>query len=126
MTYSIDELFKMLSWDSSKEIQEKGLAEARKVEHLSVFLQPIESKSVWENCARVLIEKSDLELERYLIDLFKWLQDMNWPGAMLIYDRLKKMPENLWQLAYSVCLNQAICTDDDCWKETLDDFLKNE
>ena len=126
MTYSIDELFAMLSWDSSEEIQKIGLAEARKVKHLSVFLQPIESKSVWENCAKVLIEKSDLELERYLVDLFQWLQDMNWPGAGLIYGRLKEIPRNLVQFAYSVCLEQAISTGDDCWRETLVDFWNHD
>lgn len=125
MAYGIDELFEMLSWDSTEKIQGIGLSEARKVKHLSVFFQPIESKSVWENCAKVLIEKSDLELERYLVDLFKWLQDMNWPGAMLIYDRLKGMPRELVQFAYSVCLDQAISTGDDCWKETLEDFWNN-
>ena len=50
MAYSIDEIFAMLSWDSSEELQKIGLDEARKVKHLSVFLQPLESKSVWENC----------------------------------------------------------------------------
>ena len=126
MTNNIDELFKMLSWNSPRDLQEKGLAEARKVEYLSVFLQPRESKSVWENCARVLIEKSDLELELYLIDLFKWLQDMNWPGAELIYDRLKKMPKSFVRLAHNYCLEIAKHTDDDCWKQVLDAFWEDE
>jgi hypothetical protein len=124
MTYSIDELFAMLSWNSTEEIQKIGLAEARKVKHLSVLLQPIESKSVWENCAKVFVEKSDLELERYLVDLFKWLQDMNWPGAVLIYDRLKELPKDLVQFAYKVSLDQATCTGDEDWKETLIEFMK--
>lgn len=122
MAYGIDELFKMLSWDSSEELQKIGLAEARKVKYLSVFLQPIESKSIWENCAKVLIDKSDLELERYLVDMFRWLQDMNWPGAALIFDRLKKMPKSFVQPAYTFCVDQAICTSDECWKQTLDSF----
>ena len=125
MAYSIDELFEMLSWDSTPQMQMIGLAEARKVKYLSVLFQPIESKSVWENCAKVIIEKSDLELERYLIDMFQWLQDMNWPGARLIYDRLREMPRNLLQFAYSFCLEQAISTRDDCWRETLEEFWNN-
>ena len=125
MAYSIDELFEMLSWDSTPQMQMIGLAEARKVKYLSVLFQPIESKSVWENCAKVIIEKSDLELERYLIDMFQWLQDMNWPGARLIYDRLREMPRNLLQFAYSFCLEQAISTGDDCWRETLEEFWNN-
>ena len=35
MKYSIDELFEMISWNSTEEIQQKGIAEASKIKHLS-------------------------------------------------------------------------------------------
>ena len=89
----IDQIFEMLSWDNDKETQLRGIEEAKQIKHLSVFLQPIESKLIWENCARVLISKNDKELQLYLVSMFKWLQDMNWPGADYIYDRLKNMPK---------------------------------
>ena len=122
MNISIDDLFEMLSWNSPKEIQEIGLHEARRVRNLSVFLQPIESKSVWENCARVLVEKTDSQLQLYLIQLFEWLQDMNWPGASLISERLSRMSRSLLQFAYDASLRKAIQTHDDCWKENLLEF----
>lgn len=122
MKYSIDELFEMISWNSTEEIQQKGIAEAKKTKYLSVFIQPIESKSVWENCAKILSSKSDSELERYLPELFQWLQDMNWPGADIIYARLKKMPYSEIYLAYSLSIMKARKLDDKPWIEVLQTF----
>lgn len=122
MAFDIDEIFKMLSWSNEETIQKRGIDEAKKIKHLSVFILPIESKSVWENCAKVLISKSDEELKPYLIDLFKWLRDMNWPGAYLIYDRLKRMSTHDIEFAYSVCLSLADKTNDQPWKQALNNF----
>ena len=92
------------------------------MKHLSVFLQQIESKSVWENCAKVLISKSDEELALYLVSMFMWLQDMNWPGAYLIYDRLKIMPKEFTDMAYKISLSTAVETGDTMWEYALRDF----
>ena len=124
MDISVDVMFKMLSWNSPEEVQEEGLRVASKVQYLSVFLRPIESKSVWENCAKVLSEKQDWQLERYLFSLFEWLQDMNWPGAFLIWERLGRMSKESLQFAYEASLEKAIQTDDECWKDNLLDFWK--
>ena len=53
MGTDIDTIFKMLSWNSSEKEQLRGIDEAKKIEYLSVLFQPIEDKSVWENCAKV-------------------------------------------------------------------------
>lgn len=124
MKYSIDELFEMISWNSTEEIQQKGIAEASKIKHLSVFIRPVESKSVWENCARIISSKTDSELERYLPELFQWLQDMNWPGADLIYNRLKNMPYSEVHLAYSLSIMNARRLDDKSWIEVLKTFIQ--
>lgn len=122
MVLDIDQIFEMLSWNNDNEMQIKGIEEAKKVKHLSVFLQPIESKSVWENCAKVLISKSDEELALYLVSMFMWLQDMNWPGAYLIYDRLKIMPKEFTDMAYKISLSAAVETGDTMWEYALRDF----
>lgn len=90
MAIGIDQIFRMLSWNNDRQTQEQGIHEAKKIKNLSVLIQPIESKSIWENCANVLASKSDDELEIYFMDLFRWIQDMNWPGAEIIYDRLEE------------------------------------
>ena len=87
----IIEIFKMLNWHSSFGDQLKGIELARQLEDLSPLILPLsdcEGKSVWENCARALFELSDDRLEQYLPSLLEWLQDLNWPGALIIRDRL--------------------------------------
>ena len=50
---------------------------------------------------------------------------MNWPGAELIYDRLKIMPEEFVDTAYKICLSIAIKEEDTCWEQVLIE-LKND
>ena len=74
MTMGIDEIFEMLSWNKDEKIQNQGIEEAKKIKNLSVLFQPIESKSIWENCAKVLVSKGNQELDFYLLPMFQWLQ----------------------------------------------------
>ena len=121
----IDQIFDMMSWNNEEKIQRQGIEEAKKIKNLSVLFQPIESKSIWENCAKVLVSKEDQELKLYLINMFQWLQDMNWPGAEHIYERLKKMPMQDIEIAYKISLSMADRTQDVVWKKVLIDFWNN-
>ena len=125
MATSIDKIFEMLSVENNEKVQLQGIEKAKKIQHLSVLIMPIESKAIWENCAKVLISKNDEDLKLYLFELFKWFQDINWPGAFLIYDRLKCIPFHDLELAYSSSLEQAEKTNDYPWILALNDF-KNE
>ena len=124
MSHEIDRTLEMLSWNNSEKIQIQGIEDAKKITHLSILIQPLESKSIWENCAKVLASKSDQELERYLVSLFQWLQDMNWPGAYIIYDRLSLMPKHFLRIPYSISLKLATNTGDSAWKQSLEDFWR--
>lgn len=89
---NINEIYKMLNWQSRFGDQLQGIKLARNLDDLSLIILPCangESKSIWENCARALYEISDDRLEKYLPSLLEWLQDLNWPGALIILDRLK-------------------------------------
>lgn len=85
----INQIYKMLDWRNPNEIQLEGIRMAREINDLSLLIQPPASPSVWEWCAKILYEKTDAELEPYLDGLLGWLQDLNWPGALIILDRLK-------------------------------------
>ena len=84
MSVDIDTLFEMMDEGQPVEVQEEALREARKIKSLSVFMQPIEYGWSWENCAKVICEKTDEELNKYTCEMLEWLQDINWPGAFLI------------------------------------------
>lgn len=120
----INQVFRMLSWDSDEETQAAGIREAENVEYLSVLFQPIESKSVWENCAKVIAGKPDDVLQHYTFRMFEWLQDMNWPGAQIIFDRLLKMPADMISHAFQHSLKQAQALADEPWLLCLSAFRK--
>lgn len=130
MSCNIDKIYDMLSWDNDLEIQTQGIAEAKKMRSLSGFILPIlgrkNSKAVWENCAKVLEGKSNRELEPYQQELFRWLQDLNWPGATIIYDRLLQIPYSEIETALDVCLRSAKETNDWAWERALLAFKKDK
>lgn len=126
MMYNIDQIFELLSWNNSLEDQKKGIEKAKKINDLSVLIMPFKRKCIWENCAKVLVEKSDRELTPYFPLLFKWLQDMNWPGAYLIFDRLQEVSNNDIVSAYNDSLLLAINTEDHVWEKVLHDFKKRK
>ena len=100
--HSIDRIFEMLYRDNDEETQRLGIAEAKKIKYLSVLIQPIESESIWENCAKVLVDKSDAELSPYLPSLLKWIKLLCLPGAQLIYDRLTEVSKKDMELPLSI------------------------
>jgi hypothetical protein len=90
--YSINEIYKKLHWNSSSDAQLHGIEIARDIKDLSLLILPCfdgESKPLWDNCARALYGISDDNLKPYLSSLLKWLEDLNWPGATIILERLK-------------------------------------
>lgn len=124
--YDINQILEWLSWNNSSEIQTKGIQEAKKIKDLSVLIMPYRRKFAWENCAKVLAGKNDQELAPYFFSLFKWLQDMNWPGAYLIFDRLQEVSKNDIESAYHTSLSFAIETKDYVWEKVLRDFMRRE
>lgn len=123
MEVSIDRIFEYLSWDNDDEIQKHGIDLASNINNMSVLIMPIENKSIWENCATVLVGKSDEELELYLFELFEWLKDMNWPGAYLIYDRLICVSSEMFLPAYQYSLSAAKEMKDHVWEMVLQDLF---
>lgn len=126
MKVDINELFEMISWNSSEEKQRQGIEEGKKVKYLSVLFQPVEDKSVWENCAKIICERSDQELDSYLFEMFEWLQDMNWPGFFIIYNRLKEMSPRCIKPGYSYSIKMALLTQDESWLCYLSGLIENQ
>ena len=120
---NIDYIMDLLDWNNSIEKQEQGIKLAKEVKCINVFLQPgshYYGKNVWDNCAKILSARSNEELSPYLIELMEWLQDMNWPGAFCILNRLKEMVnEQLFQHSYTICLKCAKALDDEVWESNL-------
>ena len=126
MTVDIDTLFEMMDEGQPVEVQEEALREARKIKSLSVFMQPIEYGWSWENCAKVICEKTDEELDKYTCEMLEWLQDLNWPGAFLIMERLEKMDPQLLLNAAIYAVKQALLLKDNEWLGWMSYLIKNK
>lgn len=120
---NIDYIMDLLDWNNGLEKQKEGIRLAKEVKCINVFLQPCDkyyNKNVWDNCAIILSERTDEELSPYLIELMEWLQDMNWPGAFCILERLQKYKKSKsFHFAFNVCLKRAQALDDDIWESNL-------
>ena len=119
----IAEIMDMLDWRMSSEIQSKGISLAKNTETIIPFLQPLtakHNKNVWDNCAVIIAAKSDENLKPYLVELLEWLQDMNWPGAFCILNRLQNYSdENSIRNAIAVCLEKAKKCKNEVWESNL-------
>ena len=124
----IDYIMCLIDWNKSINEQMEGVRIAEDVESINVFLQPCNkkfNKNVWGNCAKILYARTDEELSPYLIELFGWLRDMNWPGAFCILDRLQKYEDYVsYNLAYNTCLKFARALEDDVWESNLKSLKK--
>ena len=132
---NIDEIYDLLIWDASYSDDEyesrknRGIAEAVKLNNIYPFIRPIvvpteKSKSVWEPCAEIISLKSNDELQPFLYLLFEWLQDMNWPGADIIFERLTSFPFLELEKKYQFSRLCAQRRNDEFWLATLDDLEK--
>ncbi|MDY3766698.1 MAG: DUF5071 domain-containing protein [Lachnospiraceae bacterium] len=118
----IDDIMDLLDWNNSTEKQEEGIKLACDVKCISVFLQPGApyGKNIWDNCAIILSKKTDDELRPYLIELLEWLQDMNWPGAFCILDRMQKYADtDDYNAAIDICLRNAQALQYEEWEDIL-------
>lgn len=124
------EIMDMLDWRMPLEIQSKGISLAKNMKTIIPFIQPLtpkHNKNVWENCAVIIAEKSDQKLASHLIELLEWLQDMNWPGAFCILDRLKKYADTTALCsAINVCIEKARGCNDKSWEKNLYLLLKKD
>ena len=55
-----------------------------------------------------------------IVELLAWLQDLNWPGALCIFDRLQKYEDKVsYNRALDTCLKYAKAVEDDVWESNL-------
>lgn len=99
----LKDLLWMLDSENDTFIQQKGIELAGQIGHIADFILPMYpkyNKNIWENCAKIIIQKTDSELAPYLVRILEWLQDLNWPGSFIILNRLLCFDGELLAKAY--------------------------
>lgn len=126
---NIDKIIEMLDEGNSIKLQEKGIKLGKKVKNINAFILTM-NFGAWENCAKILASKTDEELSPYLSNLLVWIQDLNWPGAMIILDRMKKFKEvkklsfNVKEIVKIAYGEQREC--DEIWLMYISELLDNK
>lgn len=117
-----EKIIKMMDWHQNKSVQLYAVSKAMKDSNIEYWIQPGYYKYSWENCAKVIASKDDLSLSKYLIKILEWLQDINWPGALIILERLKKFKPILLKNDLENTILIAYQQNDIEWLEVLSEF----
>ncbi len=126
----LDEIMDLICWNSSEADQALGIELGSKLESFHAFLQPAwpgHNKDVWENCAIILSKKTDEELLPYLPELLEWIEDLNWPGAAIILNRLFQFNGDMLVAEFSKVANSLIQDEEENeeWIHNLSILLEN-
>lgn len=89
------EIIKMLSFHQPIDIQQKGIKNALLQKDLHFLLFYAEDIEYAENCAKVFTSLNYSEIKIYLDDLFDWIEDLNTPSAIVIFDYLINCPGSI-------------------------------
>lgn len=113
-----------LSWSNAVDEQEKAVSEYANCDDIDLraFTMPFGRKDCWENCAKVISARPDKEIIEVGLELFEWLQDLNWPGAMEIVSRLEKLPTDVLRKLYRASLEKA--KNDEEWSYYLKEVFE--
>ena len=118
-----------LSWDRSPVLQLEAIHGIVADEMLdpSLLLQDNIPKSCWKNAALILAQWGSPRIDVVVPDLFRWLQDMNWPGALEVLVLLYDLPEEITKGPLQDAIAKARETSDDEWMDNLTYFAnRNE
>ncbi len=127
----INKIYQMLCWDTPEDVQLEGIKLAKEMSDLSPLILPLYegSQSIWDNCAKALSELSDDRLEKYLPLLLEWLQDLNWPGALTILERLTAFSGQKLKNSFIKVTEHAISFHNEeglRWLDYLSELLDNQ
>lgn len=116
----------MMDCHQNKATQEYAVKLASEDDNVRFWIQPGYYKFSWENCAKVIVNKDDNALSSYLTEILEWLQDINWPGALAVLYRLKKMNPSILKTPLEKTVLRAYSDLDknSAWLENLSEFYE--
>ena len=114
----IKNMYGRLDWNGTEEEQKEVIEEILSFPNFdySLLILPGCAKFCWENCAKVLSKLDDKTLEPYLSQICVWFQDMNWPGAIIMLDRLEQIEPKILKPYIEKAYKEAEHDEDDMWK----------
>lgn len=114
-----------LNWNNDKEdiIAAKKKLDKIPSELLHLIVQPL-SKFHWENSADVIVTIGVERCIPIIGELIIWIQDMNWPGAIKIYNMLKQSENPIIDTYIVKSLEIAKKEGDEDWLENINMLIE--
>ncbi len=122
MSREIDNLIEQLSWNGTEEQQRQAIdALVAQIPHRELYklMRPGEVKDTWQNAAEVIARYNRKFGQQEILGMFEWLQDINWPGASVIFKKLNSMSRQQISAPLEMAMCQAKHTNDQEWMEQL-------
>lgn len=121
--FNIDDIMMSIDCRKPASVQKDGVFMARSIHSTSAFIMPIGNVEVWANCAKIVSERSDIELRPYLYYLFQWVRSSDIPGADVIFSRLKRFQkDDSYTKEYVRCVAEALEKQDKNWIHYLEEL----
>lgn len=113
-----------LSWNMPPDIQQKAIDVLSMIgdKEIHFLIQPGD-KSCWENAAFVIRNIGFPRVNPVLPEILCWLQDMNWPGASVIFDFLKSIDKPILVPYIETALKKASDEEDYVWIASMKELL---
>lgn len=120
---NLKKLIDDLDWNKPIEIQEKAIKNLENIleKDLCKLIQP-KSKYCWENAAKVINIIGYPKIKPIIPDLFEWLKDLNWPGAVIIVNTLKNIESDEINEFIKEALIKAELENDELWKSGIEEL----
>ncbi len=83
-------------------------------------------KIFWEVEAEILVKKGYPKVKDSINYLFRWLQDLNWPGVEEVTNLLLSFPTDEFVFGLEYAITQAFATNDDEWLINLQDIARKK
>jgi hypothetical protein len=89
---NVNMLISKLDWNTQIDCQQNAIEQLQQIndKYVMLLVQPMEKK-YWENSAKILNSIGYPRNKLAIPGLLKWLQDLNWPGALIAMETLQNI-----------------------------------
>lgn len=107
---------KYLEWNTPETVKTEAKEKLKHMDNdqLPMLLFP-HGKSCWDGAAEVITEIGLPRIHGIMPGVMEWLQDMNWPGAKIIFDYLEKQSKETMLPHIQQALHKANEQNDQMW-----------
>lgn len=112
----IDEILYLLDCNRTVEEQNRGIKLAEHLQYIGALVKPA-NKNTWGNCAKIIVQKNDEELQLIVRLLFLWIRYDECPTAIL--ERLKSIKKDYVLFWCNDFLKDSLKLFDDNWTKKL-------